>query len=120
MTSDPREGDRILPVDAAVGDDGDAPGLSQPITQAEIDDVLNDTTMPIEERQARLEAYAAALGEREQIDRGGEFDPLRNQIAEALTLLAEGGHAYGTPEATGLDPQSRSDALSPDDDDRPL
>lgn len=120
MTSDPREGDRILPVDTAVGDDGDTPGLSQPITQAEIDDLVNDTTMPLEERQERLQAYAAALDEREQIDRGGEFDPLSTQIAEALAMLGQGGHTYGTPEAVGLDPSTRSDAMSPDDDERPL
>lgn len=110
-------GDGVVPVDSAVGEDGDAPGISQPVTQAEIDDLIGDTTMPIEERRARLEDYAARIGARGEIDRGGEFGPLQTQIAEALSLLAEGGHAYGTPEATGLDPETRSDARAPDEDD---
>ena len=46
---------------------------------------------------------------------------LIEQINEALGLLADGGHTYGTPESVGLDPEYRSDARAPDDtDDRPL
>lgn len=111
----------VLPLDTAVGDDADTPGISQPFTQAEIEDLVNDTTMPIEERVERLHGMAETLGTREEMDRGGEFDPLIEQINEALGLLADGGHTYGTPESVGLDPEYRSDARAPDDtDDRPL
>ncbi|MFD2236326.1 hypothetical protein [Aureimonas populi] len=117
MSRSPYDDGRIVPVDAAVGEDGDSPGIAQPITQAEIDDLVNDAGMPIEERRERLEAIAAALGARDSIDRGGEFGPMQSQIAEALSLLAEGGHAYGTASSTGLDAEARSDARSPDEDD---
>ena len=117
MSDTGRFGDAgLLAGDTPVGDDGDAPGIAQPVSQAEIDDLLNDATMPIEERRARLEAIAAQLGERGAIDRGGDFEPMQGQLDEALSMLAEGGHTYGVPEAVGLDPESRSDARSPDDD----
>jgi len=105
----------VVPLDIEVGDDADQPGISQPVSQAEIDDILNSPDMPIEERQARLEDLAQRIGTRENIDLGNEFHPLEQQINEALNMIAEGGHTYGTLQSTGLDPDVRSDAHSPDD-----
>ena len=96
-------------------DDADQPGIAQPISQDEVEDVLNDSQMPIEERVESLEAMARRLGTRDNLDRGDEFEPLREQINEALNLLATGGHTYGTLEGAGIDPDDRSDAQSPDD-----
>lgn len=116
FASEPALHDRsILADDSSVGDDGDPPGIAQPITQAEIDDVLNDPAMTIEEKQAMLQRYADRLGARDDIDRGGDFHPLEAQVSEALAMLAEGGHAYGDAESVGMDPDSRSDARSPDE-----
>lgn len=120
MSNTDRSGDRIRPAaDAQIG--GDAPGVAQTVTagtvtQAEIDELASDTTMPIEERRARLEAVASQLGAQGAVDRGGEFRPFEAQIDEALSLLAEGGHAYATTDAAGLDPDGRSGARAPDDD----
>ncbi|WP_062227301.1 hypothetical protein [Aureimonas frigidaquae] len=69
------------------------------VSAADIEDILNDTTMPIEERVERLHALSAALGTGEELDRDGTFDPLLEQINEALGMLAGGGHAYGVPDA---------------------
>lgn len=55
-----------------------------------IAEIASDETMPVADRQARLEALAAEWGlpsEAEAVD-----DPFRQQIARALSLLAEGGH----------------------------
>lgn len=96
-TTDPSSG---LPAQIAEPSGVEQPVLlSQTVTQEEIDDLINDTTMPIEERQARLEAIAHQSGLHSAVDEGGSLDPLEMQIAEALGLLAEGGHAYGTPES---------------------
>ncbi|UIJ72914.1 hypothetical protein [Aurantimonas sp. HBX-1] len=111
--------DPILAADIEVGGDADQPGISQPVTQAEIDDILNSPDMLVEEKQARLEELARQVGYRETIDQGDEFDPLGLQISEALNLLAQGGHNYSTVEETGFDPEGRSDARSPDDADWP-
>ncbi|MBB3950454.1 hypothetical protein [Aureimonas jatrophae] len=119
IVSDPALHDRtVLAYDSEVGDDDDPPGIAQPLTQAEIDDVLNDPAMTIEEKQATLQRYADQIGTRDDIDRGGDFHPLETQIAEALAMLAEGGHAYGDAESVGMDPDSRSDARSPDEIER--
>ncbi|RFC66280.1 hypothetical protein DYI37_02180 [Fulvimarina endophytica] len=106
----------ILPVDQAIGGDADSPGIAQPVTQAEIDDLLNNSTLPIEERIRRLEEIRARIGARETIDRGDDTSMVESQINEALGLLADGGHTYATAEAVGQDPASRADARSPDDD----
>jgi len=114
--SDPALHDRlVLAEDSDVGGDGDAPGIAQPITQAEIDDLLNDPALTIEEKQATLQRYADQVGARDEIDRGGDMSPLEAQIGEALSLLAGGGHAYGDLESVGFDPDSRSDARAPDE-----
>ena len=111
--------DPILAADIEVGGDADQPGISQPVTQAEIDDILNSPDMLVEEKQARLEELARQVGYRETIDQGDEFAPLGLQISEALNLLAQGGHNYSTVEETGFDPEGRSDSRSPDDADWP-
>lgn len=111
--------DPIIAADTEVGGDADQPGISQPVTQAEIDDILNSPDMLVEEKQARLEEIAQQVGYRETIDQGDEFHPLGLQISEALNLLAQGGHNYSTVEETGFDPEGRSDARSPDDADGP-
>lgn len=107
----------VLAVDEQVGGDDDQPGIAQPVTQTEIDDLLNNPEIPIEERRARLQDLAERLGDRDNIDRGDEFAPLEVQIADALAMLAEGGHTYGTVEGMGMDSASRSDLRSPDDTD---
>jgi len=98
-----------------VGADDDQPGIAQPVTQDEIDDILNNPAMTIEEKQARLASLAGQFDDRSDIDRGSEFEPLEMQVRDAIAMLAEGGHAYGTLESVGMDPDSRSDARAPDD-----
>ncbi len=114
--SDTQRFDRTLTgLNTEVGEDDDRPGISQPVTQDEIDDILSNTAMTIEEKQARLSALAGQMDIRETTDRGSEFEPLDMRIQDALSMLADGGHAYGTAESVGMDPESRSDARAPDD-----
>ena len=83
---------RISAADIEVGGDDDQPGISQPITQAEIEDILNSPDMLVEEKQARLHELSRRVGYRDDINQGEAFDPLGQQISEALNLLADGGH----------------------------
>ena len=101
---------------SASEDSGDAgqPEIGKPISQAEIDDLVNDTQMPIEERTERLQSLARQLGVPETVDSGGEFDPLSAQVSEALSFLAQGGHVYGKTDATGPDFESERRCRSPD------
>lgn len=58
-----------------------------------VDDIATDETMPIAERQARLEELANEwnLPGDPAVDEVVE-DPFRTQISNALALLAQGGH----------------------------
>ncbi len=114
--SDIRRFDRsVTGFNTEVGADDDRPGISQPVTQDDIDDILNNPAMTLEEKQAHLAALAGEIDTRSDIDRGSEFEPLEMQIRDAIAMLADGGHAYGEPESVGMDPESRSDARAPDD-----
>lgn len=105
----------VVANDTAVERDGDTPEISQRVSQAEIDDIVNDVHMPIEERIERLKVLTARLETRGNIDDGAEFDPFSAQISEAMNMLAEGGHVYGTSEAPEVEPDSRTGTRAPDD-----
>lgn len=114
--SDIQRFDRTLTgLNTEVGADDDRPGIAQPVTQDEIDDILNNPAMTLEEKQHRLAALAGQMDDRADIDRGSEFEPIAMQIRDAMDMLADGGHAYGTAESIGMDHESRSDARAPDD-----
>ncbi|SJZ82642.1 hypothetical protein [Consotaella salsifontis] len=81
------------------------PRPDRPLTHDDVHAVLNDPEIEPDDRQARLEAmarYAAA----ERGDEPGEPSLLEMQIREALALLAEGGHTYGTVDALGFDDEA--------------
>lgn len=77
--------------------------------EAEVTEILNDTTMPIAEKQQRLQELAdsygvAVLGPNADLDGDGEVSPLELQIAEAFGMLAEGGHSYRDEEGREDEP----------------
>lgn len=114
--SDPQNhrSDAVNASDTNMTSDADQTGIGRPVTQADIDDIVNDVHMPIEERMERLQALTAQLGARDEIDSGAEFDPLSAQLSEALNMLAQGGHEYGTVEALEVDPDSGADSSMSD------
>ena len=61
--------------DMPVGNDGDTPGMAQPVSQAEIEELLYSDDWPIEERLARLHEMRQTIADFEAPDYGGE-DPL--------------------------------------------
>ena len=85
------------------GAGGDRTGDDRPVTQAEIDDIVNDIHMPIEERVVRLKALTDRLGTPPDSGQDAESDPLLAQLSEAMNMLAEGGHVFGTGEASIVD-----------------
>ena len=98
-------------------DTADQPGIAQPYSQAEIEDLLYGTDRPARERLARLKEIRAELGARESGDFGGH-DPaaLLAAIAGAIAQLRtdlDGDEALG---AVTLEPAEHLHALSPDDE----
>jgi hypothetical protein len=102
--------DRATAGGTNVTGDADMSDVSQPVTEAEIEDILNSPDMLIEEKQARMEELSRRVGYREPVDEGEDFNPLGLQISEALNLLADGGHTYSAVDETDLDPEGATGA----------
>ena len=96
----------IVPVDQMVGGDGDTPGLSQPVTSDEIQDILV-SEHPIEERRMRLMELRNDLIARDSGDLGNEFEALIAEIDGAIATLDGPGDIVGTRDALGLDADER-------------
>ena len=99
----------VVPVDQAVGGDGDTPGLSQPITSDEIQDVLMSDS-PVADREARLQEMRRDLEMRRSGDTGDEFGELIVEIDGALATLNGGADTYASRGSLGLDTQNRGDS----------
>ena len=93
----------VVPVDQMVGGDGDTPGLSQPITVDEIQDVLMSDE-PVEQRRNRLMEMRDDLVARSSGDQGREFEPLLDEVNGAIATLDGPADTFGTREAVGLAP----------------
>jgi len=108
-------GRNVRPIDAALGADGSGSDVAARPTRAEIDDLLSDPALTIEEKRDRLAVYTGQTTDRGDVDRGSEFEPLEMQLRDALAMLAEGGHSYGTVEPTEMDAETRSAERAADD-----
>ena len=116
--------DAVLPQDTDFDND-DQPGIAQPYTQSEIEDLLYGTDRPASERLAALQDMRNENAIRESGDWGDQdpasmLDELDRAIDELSAVIANGDD---DEEYAGLatnfdnDPANRLDALSPDDDD---
>ncbi|MBE7186225.1 MAG: hypothetical protein INR68_17665 [Methylobacterium mesophilicum] len=68
--------------------------VGEPVSQVDIDDVLNDPRLSPAERQARLSELRQRILDDRHADGNEEYEPLGTRIADALSMLAEGGHDY--------------------------
>ncbi|SEP70363.1 hypothetical protein SAMN05428969_0538 [Devosia sp. YR412] len=105
-------------------DNADQPGIAQPYTQSEVEELLYGEDRPASERLARLRELREESAIRESGDWGGQdpaamLDELDRAIDELSAVIANGEE---DEEYAGLatnfdnDPNDRLDALSPDDD----
>ncbi|ODT73253.1 MAG: hypothetical protein ABS75_00815 [Pelagibacterium sp. SCN 63-23] len=101
-------------------DNADNPGIAQPYSQSEIEDLLFGEDRPIAERIARLQEMRAEVRERSSGDFGGrdlismldEIDRAIEELQRDLTHAEENG---GLDAALAMDPADHLDALAPDD-----
>lgn len=91
--------------------------MVNPISQAEIDELLYSDEFPREERLARLRYYRDELSEREASDFGLD-DPgaLLGQIQEAMSALEDGFGESMDPASVDHNPEDHRETLSPDSD----
>ena len=109
-------------------DNADQPGIAQPYTQAEVEELLYGSDRPANERLAQLRELRDESAIRESGD-WGDQDPaaMLDEIDRAIDELsatianAEDGEDYDElAPVFDTDPSGRLDALSPDDEDSRL
>jgi len=100
-----------------IGNDGDTPGFSQPVSQSEIEELLYSEQWSVEERLERLSAMRAQLDELEAPDFGDD-DPadLIRQIDAAIGNLEQLVGEGMDPTSIDHDPSAHRETLSPDSD----
>ena len=106
-------------------DNADQPGIAQPYTQSEVEELLYGDDRPANERLARLRELRDESAIRESGDWGGQdpaamLDEIDRAIDELSATIANGDddETYaGLATNFDNDPADRLDALSPDDED---
>lgn len=103
--------------DTRSNDDTDQVIIAQPLSQAEIDELLYSDEFPREERLERLRYYRDELSAREASDFGLD-DPgaLLSQIQEAIGYLEESFGESMDPASVDHNPEDHRETLSPDSD----
>jgi hypothetical protein len=110
----------MLPQDTNF-DNADQPGISQPFSQTEIEELLFGDDRPVEERLERLHEMRSELAGRESADWGDE-DPaaLLREVDRAIaTLRTDEANADETDDyaslSAALEQAADLESLSPDD-----
>lgn len=103
--------------DMPIGNDGDTPGMAQPVSQTEVEELLYSDDWPIEERLARLRDMRRDIAEFEAPDYGDE-DPLTlvRFIDDAITRLQRLTGEGMDPTSVDQDASAHRETLSPDSD----
>jgi hypothetical protein len=107
----------LLAEDTPAGNDGDTPGFAQPVSQAEIEELLYGDDWPAGERLARLRSIRTELVDLEATDFGDD-DPrtLIGAIDEAIAQLNGLDGEGMDPTSVDHDPAAHRETLSPDSD----
>lgn len=112
---------RVLAQDMVPPDGGGEMNTAQPLSPAEIDELLYGEDRPAEERLARLREIAEDLRQMEPADFGDD-DPgiLLGQVEDAIARLSGGidrdPQAVFDEVSTDDDPLNHRETLSPDSD----
>jgi len=103
--------------DVLTGNDGDEPGYTQPVSPAEIEELLYNEEWSVEERIERLLAMRGQIAEAESPDFGDD-DPrsLVRQIDAALAQLRNLEGEGMDPSGIDMDASAHRETLAPDSD----
>ena len=63
----------------------------------DIEEIPNRPTLWVEDQVSRIEDPRHRLGTGEELEVNEDYAPLKVQITNALSMLAEGGHTYAPP-----------------------
>lgn len=119
----PRHG-TILPQSNGFDDGEDTPGIAQPISQSEIEELLYNDERPVDERIERLREMRDEAAIRASGDSGSDAWILLRELENALDMLVRDEEAADSnaefavfDAAYEVDPADHLEALSPDDED---
>lgn len=107
----------VVGQETEVGDDDDPPGIAQPLSQAEVDELLYGDEWSAEERLQRLREFRDDLRSREAADFGTD-DP-GSLLREVIAAIARLERAYGEgmdPSSVDHNPEDHRETLAPDSD----
>lgn len=112
----------LLPQDTDF-DNADQPGIAQPYSQAEIEDLLYGNDRPASDRLARLRELRDDSATRDSGDLGDqdpaamldELDRAIDELSATMANAADGADYAGLAAPFDRDSDGRLDALSPDD-----
>lgn len=107
----------VVGQEADVGEDDYAPGIAQPLSQAEIDELLYGDEWSAEERLVRLRDFRDDLQSREAADFGSD-DP-GSLLQEVIAAIARLERAFGEgmdPSSVDHNPEDHRETLAPDSD----
>ena len=107
----------VVGQDTEIGEDDDIPGIGQPLSQAEIEELLYSDQWPTEVRLDRLRAYRAELQSREAADFGAD-DPhtLLREVESAIASLEAASGEEMDPSSVDHNPGDHRETLAPDSD----
>lgn len=106
-------------------DNADQPGIAQPYTQSEVEELLYGDDRPATERLAQLRALRDESAIRESGDWGDqdpaamleEIDRAIDELSATIANSEDNDDFAGLATTFDNDPADRLDALSPDDED---
>lgn len=107
----------VVGQDTEIGEDDDVPGIGQPLSQTEIEELLYGDQWPAEARLQRLRAYRDELTSREAADFGAD-DPhtLLREVESAIASLEAASGEEMDPASVDHNPGDHRETLPPDSD----
>jgi hypothetical protein len=102
-----------LAEDFEPGDDGDLPGLDQPVTSDDIAAIVGSSRISSQAKSAMLQQIRDDLQTRDRLEQRGELDGLIGEVEAGLRAVDQSGDGIGTPAAYGFDAETR--VLQPDE-----
>lgn len=106
----------VLPQNTGLDDDAFPPGIAQPVSQAEIEELLYGNGRSAEEREVRLREIRDDLRARDSADLGHhDLSALIREIGEAIARLELRGEGMD-PSSVDQNPEDHRETLAPDSD----